>query len=117
METISFLHILQENGPFALALIVVCALLFAVLKWVFKNQDRILGMANTQNEAWLERFREQSESIKEFYTRVKADHISQREANTFQRQEHKELADQHVQISTSLAETAIVLKSLNGKKV
>jgi len=115
MDTLTMAQVLQKNGPFALALIVVCVLLFFVLKWVFKNQDRILTMANNQNESWQARVAEQADSFKEFYTRVKSDHAAQREANAYQRQEHKDLAEQHVKICASLTETTTILKSLNGK--
>jgi len=116
MDSLSLLQILEKNGPFAVSLIVVCILLFFILKWVFKNQDRILTIANQQNEAWQRIISDCSESSKEFHTRMKSDHQSQREAASYQRQEHKDLTEQHVKICASLTESITILKSLNGKK-
>ena len=119
--------IIEKHGPLAACLVAVCILLFFILKWVFKNQDRILTNSEKQNVRWSiiqeeqnEKWRQVltafAESSKQFYEKVKGEHSSQKEASVYQRQEHKELANQLGSVTLSLTAITIELKSLNGKK-
>lgn len=101
--------IVRTHGPIAAAFIVICVLLFFVLKWVFKNQDAILQMAKAQNEAWREAIQRHTDSAKEFHTQMKVDHKAQKEAATYQREEHNKMI-------ATLIEILGGLRALNGEK-
>jgi len=112
MDTSTFLLAIQQHGPIVGTLV----LLFFILKWVFKNQDRILTIANAQNEYWLKMIQEHikiiqnhTENAKEFHVQIKGDHKDQKEANSFQRQEHGKMI-------ATLTESITLLKTLNGNK-
>ena len=99
----------KTYGPIAATLIVICILLFFILRWVFKNQDNILCMAKSQNEAWQKVIQEHTENAKVFYIQVIADHSNQKDAGNYQREEHIKMMD-------SLNGIVLELKSMNGKK-
>ena len=65
-------------------------------------------MAKTQNDAWQKIIQQHTDSAKEFHTQVIADHLNQKEAGNYQREEHNK-------IMASLTEIVVELKSLNGK--
>jgi len=85
MDFDSIVKALAENTLGALLAISIVYMFYRVLSHILTQQEHIMKMAITQNEHWQGVIAEHTANAKTFHEEVK-------EANRFQREEHKEMA-------------------------
>jgi len=64
-----------------------------MLRWVFKNQEHLISLANEQNEKWQKVIESHSNNAKEFHTKVSKDHESIKKGYDYQREEHNKMLE------------------------
>lgn len=97
MDALSVMGLIEKLGTSALLFI----LFLILLRWVMKNQDKILEQANKQNQDWQKITDEKTEALKGFRTEVK-------DAHKYQRDEHKQICD-------TCQNIALTLERINNK--
>lgn len=86
---------------------ILLVVLILVLKWVFKNQARILEIANAQNTGWQNVITRHTENAKTFQEQMNANNKSDRNAHEYQRKEHDKIMKG---LDVALSHLSLVIK-------
>lgn len=84
MDNITLIDVFIKHGIGTALTIVLCIVLWKLIKHILDQQERISKMAIEQNEHWQGIISEHSSNAKAFHNEVK-------DAHKFQREEHKEI--------------------------
>ena len=93
---------------FGFGILIFIAFMF-LLKWVLKQQDRILKNAEEERKVWQTLTSAFQSSIAESNQRAQANHEQNVEAHKYQREEHQKMINQ-------LDGITLTLVRLNGKE-
>jgi len=94
--------------------IIITALFFFLLKWVLKQQDKILDRAEKRDTAWQDIVSKATQELDKHTNMAGEFHSQVREAHNYQREEHKEICQIAGKQTQLLTEAVTLLKKVNG---
>ena len=95
---------------------VIFLVLVLLIKWILKQQEKILEDAKEERTQWQDIVGKFSKEIENHTLGAKEFHNQVKEAHRYQREEHKEICTMCNHISTGIKEAVILLKTMNGRR-